>query len=279
VKYIIYNGKMVRAGTAIISSENRGLRFGDGCFETMKAVNGRVVLKDMHFGRLLSSLELLGFEVAEGFGALIMEQTERLLKKNDHHKQARVRLNVFRNEGGLYDTGGNDLHYTIESREMEDTVFNEEGLVVDIYKDARKQCDHFSHLKSNNFLPYVMAARWMKAHDLDDAILLNMNDRVADSTIANVFIVKNGIIRTPVLSEGCIAGVMRKYIINSCRKEGIPVEETTVTVEDLQSASEVFLTNAIKGIRWVKEIAGNSYSCQVSGLLYNKIVKPLWMIS
>lgn len=276
VKQIIYNGKLAGAGTAIISAENRGLRFGDGCFETMKVSKGKIVLRDLHFGRLLSSLEILGFEVPHNFAATVENETAMLLKKNEHDKQARVRLMIFSGDGGLYEIEEKKINYIIETTETDESSFNEEGWTVDIYKEARKQCDHFSHLKSNNFLPYLMAAGWAKKHELDDAILLNSNDRIADSTIANVFIVKDGLIKTPVLSEGCIAGVMRKHLVNSCRKEGIPVEETMISTEDLLQASEVFLTNAIRGIRWVKQVGEHNYRCQVSKLLYNKLVKPLW---
>ncbi|MEB3088276.1 aminotransferase class IV, partial [Parvimonas sp. D4] len=69
---------------------------------------------------------------------------------------------------------------------------NENGLVIDIYKDARKTADLFSSIKSNNYLPYLMGALWAKEHHLNDAILLNPDNRVADATIANVFIVKDG---------------------------------------------------------------------------------------
>ena len=276
MKHIIYNGKLIGSGKAIITADSRGLRFGDGCFETMKAVKGKIILRDLHYGRLLSSLDLLRFDVPENFPVTIDELIKRLLQENHHDKHARIRLTVFRSEGGLHDVNNNEANYIIESQELEETIFNKEGLTVDIYTEARKQSDHFSHIKSNNFLPYVMAARWAKTHDLDDGILLNASDRIAEATMANVFIVQDGIVRTPVLSEGCISGVMRKHLVNSCRKEGIPVEETAITTDDLHSASEVFLTNAIRGIQWIKEIGDNSYTCRVSELLFNKLVRPLW---
>lgn len=275
---IVFNGKFLKKGTAIVSSESRGLRYGDGCFETLKVVGGKIVLSDLHFARLLSSLDMLGFELPESFTAkFLCDQVTDLLNKNKFDR-ARVRINVFRGEGSLSDIVSNQPNYVIESWKLDKTQddFNDNGYVVDIYKDARKSCDHFSHLKSNNFLPYIMAARWAKTNQLDDAILLNSFDRIADASIANVFIVKNGILKTPAITEGCVAGVMRKYLINSCRKEGIPVEETAVSVDDLQNASEVFLTNVIKGIRWVNQIEEMSYTNQVSKLLHRKMVKSLW---
>ena len=68
---------------------------------------------------------------------------------------------------------------------------------------------------------------------------------------------------------------MRKHLISCCHKEGIPVEETKITAEDLMNASEVFLTNVIRGIKWVKTIGKNNYSFQIAQLLHEKVVKPL----
>jgi aminodeoxychorismate lyase len=276
---IVYNGKFLSKGTAIVTSESRGLRFGDGCFETIKVVKGKIILNDLHFARLLSSLDTLGFDLPASFtSTMLSDKVLELVKKNKHVDYARVRINVFRGEGGLSDLENDLPNYIIESWQLDNTIsdFNANGFVIDIYKDARKSCDHFSHIKSNNFLPYVLAAKWARNHQLNDALLLNASDRLADATIANVFIVNNGILETPAINEGCVSGVMRKYLINACRKEGIPVEETAVSVEDLQSASEVFLTNAIRGIRWVKQVGDMNYTCQVSRLLHRKLVKCLW---
>jgi branched-subunit amino acid aminotransferase/4-amino-4-deoxychorismate lyase len=275
---IVYNGNFLNKGTTIVSSENRGLRFGDGCFETIKVMNGKIILNDLHFARLLSSLELLGFNLPQSFNAAFLSDTVMELLKSNKHHDARVRINVFRGNVGLPDSENDLPNYVIESWKLDKSIndYNEKGLVVDIYKDARKSCDHFSYLKSNNFLPYIMAAKWAKVNQLDDSILLNAFDRIADATIANVFIVQNGILRTPAITEGCVAGVMRKFLINACRKEGIPVEETTVSVDDLQNASEIFLTNVIRGIRWIRQIGEINYTNQVSKLLHRKLVKCLW---
>ena len=91
--------------------------------------------------------------------------------------------------------------------------FNENGLIIDIFPDARKSVDIFSNLKSANYLPYVMAAIWAKENKLNDALILNQHDRICDSTIANVFWVKDNKIFTPPLNEGCVAGVMRRKIL------------------------------------------------------------------
>jgi branched-subunit amino acid aminotransferase/4-amino-4-deoxychorismate lyase len=279
VKKIVFNGDYLDAGTAVASSESRGLRYGDGCFETMKMVNGKIVLKELHFERLFSSLDRLGFELPKAFNASTLEEAvTSLAKKNGDEGYARTRLMVFRGGGGLYDPANHRPNYVIETAGLEKSAgrFNENGLLADIYKEARKPADHFSHIKANSFLPYVVAANWAKKKKLDDAILLNAFDRVADTTIANVFIVYNGVIKTPALTEGCIAGVMRKHLLHCCREEGFPVQEAEITVDELQNATEIFLTNAIRGIRWVKQAGEGEYQYQVSKLLYDKFLVPLW---
>jgi branched-subunit amino acid aminotransferase/4-amino-4-deoxychorismate lyase len=280
VKKIIYKGNYLDAGATIVTAENRGLRYGDGCFETMKVINGKIALKELHFERLFSSIDILGFDLPKNFNAAeIEEQVISLSKKNGHATYGRVRLNVFRGNGGLYDPENHFPNYIIETWDIEKSIgdINENGLVIDIYRDARKAADNFSHIKSNSFLPYVMAANWAKKNQLNDALLLNSFSRLADSTIANIFLVSDGVIKTPAISEGCIAGVMRKYLVKCCRNEGIPVEETGITPGELQNASEVFLTNAIRGIRWVKQIGDSGYRSQIAQVLYQNFIKTIWV--
>jgi branched-subunit amino acid aminotransferase/4-amino-4-deoxychorismate lyase len=79
-------------------------------------------------------------------------------------------------------------------------------------------------LKTNNYLGYAMAALWAKEHHLNDAILLNSQGHLADATIANIFLVTNGLIQTPALSEGPVSGVMRKYVLKQLRDKGYEVQ-------------------------------------------------------
>ncbi len=276
--FLFYNGKISKTGKPLLSPDNRSFRYGDGFFETMKMVNGKIQLSDYHFERLFASLALLQFQKPVYFTReYLEEQSVMLAKKNYHHKLARIRLTIFRGDGGLYDVDNHFPHHLIQTWELNpaNNRFNENGLVIDICKDARKVCDRYSSVKSNNYLPYVMAALWAKQHKLNDAILLNPYDRVADATIANVFVVKDGLIKTPALNEGAVEGVMRRHFLHSLRKENMPVEETAVTVDDVKEASEIFLTNSIYGIKWVKQLGENGYTHQLASLLYKKMVQSL----
>jgi branched-chain amino acid aminotransferase len=207
----------------------------------------------------------------------VIKQVIDMAERNGCCASARVRLTVFAGNGSLYDVNGRSPNYLIEAAPLQPKGFtlNERGLVSDIFRDAVKPCDIFSPVKSNNFLPYVMGAIWATEKELDDCILLNPYDNVADATIANVFIVKDGLVKTPPLADGPVNGVMRKYLLKRMKENGMPCMETSLTVEEVLQASEVFFTNAIKGIGWVERIGESRYTNQISSYLHSKFLTAL----
>lgn len=274
-KYFLHNNKMMASGKAILTADNRSFRFGDGFFETMRLTDGEIALSHYHFERLFSSLQVLQFDVSPHFtAAYFLEQIKTLAAKNNHQKSARVRLTFFRSDGGLYDAADNLPNYIIQTWPLKtEARLNDKGLKSGIYTKARKTCDDFSHIKTNNFLPYIMGALWATQNKLDEAVILNNYNRVADATIANIFLVKDGKIQTPALSEGCIGGVMRRYLIDCIKKEGLPFEETSITVDALAEANEFFITNAVRGINWVAQCGKHNYSNRLAAYLYDKFLK------
>jgi branched-chain amino acid aminotransferase len=280
-KFFLYNGEMIASGRAVITADNRSFRFGDGFFETMKLINGNIVLSNYHFQRLFSSLSLLKFITPDNFTIeYFTEAIKKIAVRNDHSKLARIRLTIFRGDGGLYDTDNNLPNYIIQTWKTDEAAlsFNKEGLTTGIYTDARKTSDAFSHIKTNNYLPYLMGAQWAKENKLDDAIILNNYNRIADATIANVFLVKNNIVKTPSLAEGCVAGVMRSYLLHAFQTENISCNETEININELADADEVFITNTAIGIKWVKQCNRHLYTNGLSEYLFNKLILPLWKI-
>lgn len=276
---MIFNGVLMDAEKPVITADNRSFRYGDGCFETMKAVNGKIIHANEHFERFFASLELLQFDKPNYLtAAYLTEHITKLLLQNGHTKCARIRLTLFRGNGGLYDAENHFPNYLIQTWNLNtsNNQLNENGLVIDIYKEARKVCDHFPHLKSNNYLSYAIAALWAKKNHLNDALLLNPYDKITDATIANIFIVQNGIIKTPAVSEGCVNGIMKNYLLQCLRKENMPVEETSLNIDDVLQAQEVFLTNSIYGIKWVKQCGNSNYTLQTAAVLHKKMIEPLW---
>ena len=275
--YVNQNGKVINEINAVVSINNRSFRYGDGCFETMKVSKGKLLFADYHFERLFNSLELLQFTVPSFLTPeYLLANILNLTQKNHHEKLARIRLTIYRGEGGLYDPQNLVPNFTIQTWELNPTnnLLNENGLVIDIFEKSRKVCDNYSAIKSNNYLGYAMAALWTKEQHLNDAILLNPYNRVADATIANVFIIKDGIVKTPGLSEGGINGIMRRYLLNQLPEIAVPVEESMLTMDDLLEADELFLTNSIYGIRWVKQLRDKMYGNSITALISKKLVHP-----
>ena len=274
--FLFLDGQIHRSNKLLVSPNNRSFRYGDGFFETMKWMHGRILLADYHFERLFTSLDRLQFQAPNYFTKAYLEnQINELVKKNGHTKLARVRVMIYRGEGGLYDVENHFPHHLIQTYELNpsNNQLNENGLVVDLYRDAIKVCDSFSHIKSNNYLNYAMAAIWAKKQHLNDAFLFNPYNRLADATIANVFLIKDGFIKTPAITEGPVQGVMRRHLLQALRAADMPVEETTIELADIEQASEIFLTNAIYGIRWVKQFGKHTYTQQLAPLLHKKMVQ------
>jgi len=276
---ISVNGKILSDLKPALLVSNRGYRYGDGLFETMKVSAGKIILESLHFERLFNSLEIMKFKIPRLFTVeKIRNEILTLASKNRCSQLARVRLSVFRGHGGLYENDKEkEPQYVLECWPLNESVnsLNENGFVIDIYPIARKSTDTFSNLKTANFLPYAMAALYAKENKLNECLVFNTAGNIADATIANIFIVKNGTILTPALSEGCVNGVLRKYLINELNQANQDVKESTLTENDIKNADEIFLTNAINGIRWVKQFRDKIYSNTQTIEIYDRFIKGL----
>lgn len=260
--YINFNGKYFDSESPIISAQNRGLRYGDGVFETIKLKKGKLILADAHWNRLCEGLRLLKFTQSKFFTKeKIFAEIIALAQKNKL-QEARVRLTIIRGIGGIYDAKNHTENYIIEAINLPEGngEFNSNGLQLCFYTDAKKAIDSFSNLKTNNYLPYFMGALFAKENNCNDAIILNCINNVCDTTIANIFYQKNNIIYTPALTEGCVAGVMRAWLIAKIQTLGFSVIEKSISIEDVLAADEVFLSNSIYNIRWVAAIENSTYT-------------------
>lgn len=264
---VFHNGIFV-SGAAVLPSGNRAFHFGDGLFETLKIRNGSILLKAFHFDRLFNGLRLLQIDSRELSADFLEKNILQLCERNHCLSAARIRLTIYRAEH----TGVLIESFLLSSG---DNGFNEEGWKIDIYPHARKAMDALANLKSCSALPYTMAALFAKERGEDDSLLLNTGSALCESSIANVFLVKKGECFTPALHQGCVDGVMRRYLIEEIKMQGIPVHQTVLYEQDLLEADEVFLTNAIRGIRWVRFFRSREYGCHFSRNLYQNCVSTL----
>lgn len=275
MRFINFNGKIVPETQPIIGANNRGLRYGDGLFETILLHNGKLIFEDDHFARLWNGLKLLQFDLPKLFTPeLLIGHILQLAQKNGHTKPTRVRLEMVRGDGGLYDAVNHTPQYIIQTWELPEgaLTFNSNGLILDIYPDVRKSCDAVANCKHNNYLPYVLAALFAKQQKCNDAIVLNQHGRVCDSTIANLFYAKDGQLFTPSLDEAPVAGTVRAQICRLMAQQGNPVLQQPVTIDELLAADEVFLTSSIHPVKWVQRIGEKTYLPNLSKSIFDQLL-------
>jgi len=263
--FICFNGRFVPATEPLFTVENRSFRYGDGLFETMKVFKGKIILEQFHYERLLLGLKML--QIKNGLQTLIVSKLVlELCRKNNCVDLARVRLAVFRNIQ-------NEAEFAIEAFPLTEQAnqWNEKGLTIDLYPYARKNADALSNLKTANFLPYVLAELFAKEGGIDDAVVLNAFNYLADTSKANIFLIINDEIFTPALSQGCVAGVMRRFLLDQLKKNNYRVRQDEISEEHLFAADEVFLTNSIYNIRWVEKFRQKTYSSRRVSSFYQEI--------
>ena len=187
----------------------------------------------------------------------------------------RFRLTVYRDGEGLYTPVSNKPGYLLESTALTDGNYtlNQKGLIIDVYDELTKPINKLSNYKTTNALFYVMAGLYQKQHKLDEAIILNQNGFLCESTSSNVFIVYEKQIYTPALSEGCIAGVMRSVVLKLAKMNDIPLIEAQISPEILKEADEVFVTNASSGIRWVMGYGKKRYFNETAKTITSFLLK------
>jgi branched-chain amino acid aminotransferase len=218
LQYTNINGKLISHTHAAVPANNRAFRYGHGLFETMLCVEGVLQLAEYHWQRLFDGMKQLYFDVPKLFTPVFLEaEVTKTITKNQLQKLCRVRLQVYPGNGGLYDAQNMHPQYVIECFPLEQSILqlNDTGLVLGIYGKAQKNSDALSNLKSCNALIYAVAAQYARAQKWNDALICNTAGNIIESTIANIFWVNDNQLYTPPLAEGCIAGVMRRHIMQS----------------------------------------------------------------
>jgi branched-chain amino acid aminotransferase len=275
--YLFFNNKFYEATTPIIIADDKNYRYGESVFETMKCYKGKILFFELHFERLLKALALLQIQVPKHFKPQVLEDTIRQLTKKNKLNNCRVRVTISKGNGGLFEIDEKGFQLLIENYPLpqEAYEFNENGLVTGFYDAMQKTTDAFSNYKTGNHLLYNMAALHAKQQKWNEAFVSNTNHTICDSTISNIFMVKDDSITTPPLTDGCIAGVMRQYLISQFIEKGIAFQEKSISKETLLTADEVFVTNCTMGIKWVKQVAEKTYTTSKAAQLFQECIVPL----
>ena len=275
--WINVNGTLVADSEAVVAAHDRSYRYGDGLFETMRFSGESIRLANLHFERLFRGLQALHFNSpAEWTANYFQSQIRELCAANRFH-EARIRLSISRGSGNFNDPVQSFVpRFIIEATPLSPAPHPAEtGLVCVLYTAMRKMTGPYAGHKTANALPYVMARIAAERLGAAEAIVLNEYNRVCEATTANLFWIKDNLLHTIPLAEGPVAGVMRQVIIQQAPAWGYAVQEASLSVQELLSADEVFLTNAISGIRSVNQVEQVFYKNAITAELQEKLRQSL----
>jgi branched-chain amino acid aminotransferase len=264
-EFVYLNGKIVPEARAVVSVFDRGLVFGDGVFETLKSENGIPLFAREHFRRLCTGLRAIGISKSK-IECLVSDVQSgalfTLLRKNGlMNSPASIRITVTRGveKKGFAPrstTTPTVIIYTRRVNTKEVTRAQTEGLTGALIKEYGPA---LPGIKSLNFLPNVLGRGEANRKGLFEGIFVDPEEGVTEGTASNIFVVKNGKIKTPIAGHGiarggALPGVTRAVVIKLAKRKKIPVTEGRITEAELLRADEVFLTNTLWEIAPIKRI-------------------------
>ncbi len=265
------NGELLFEQNIKLSTENRGFKYGDAIFETIKVSNNRIIFWEDHYFRLMASMRMLRMKIPMEFTLeFLQKEILKTVAAQDNAASYRVRLNIYRKDGGLYTPKTNEIDYLIDVKK--NIYITKEVYKVDIFKDFYSYSGLLSTIKTNNRMVNTLASIYAKENDLDNCVLINEKKGAVEVANGNIFILKGNTIKTPALTEGCIKGIIRKKVIEIITKNPeYNLEETNISPFEIQKADEVFITNAIMGVQPVTNYKKKQFKADFS----NKIAKSL----
>ncbi|MFD2256231.1 aminotransferase class IV [Luteolibacter algae] len=240
-----------------ISPQDRGLCHGLSLFETILAVNGVPCLLKEHLQRLRLGLERLGVTSVElsdtGLHSVIMA----LLKKNALEQGlARIRLTISMGRGPLNRTDSGDAWAWMTAASVTEPNAPVKMTAAPWKKDTQSV---LRGLKVGNYAEHVMALDLARREGFDELLFYNTSNELCEAAMANVFLIRGGVLFTPGLDSGCLAGITRQLIISLAAAHHIKCREKPLSRSDVDKAEGIFLTSSIKGPVWVSSFQSKSY--------------------
>ena len=256
-EFVNFNGELLEKDGFSLGLSNRAFRFGDSIFETIRIFDGNIIFLENHYSRLIYSLGILRISIPEFFTEKYFEtEILKLAEINKLNGNARIRFTVSRkSNGSIYFVDSKvGFDFVIEASSIDSNNFNDDiiNYSIGIYDEIKKSNSLLSQIKTNNVLLHSIAGSVISEGSLNNILLINETNFISEAVNANIFLVKNNVFFTPKLSDGCVNGVMRNYIINLIQNHtSYKIIEKSIRVDELEYYDEVFLTNSIIGIQAV----------------------------
>jgi branched-chain amino acid aminotransferase len=254
------DGRVGRPEEVTLKVTDNGFVFGDSAYETLRTYGGRPFELDRHLRRLRRTIGLLGFDLPTSDDEMKARIDACLSFAGNAESYLRV----------IVSRGVGDMSYRFERipaptvamyvkpLEPQNEAMYEKGVAAIIASIRRNPIEALNPaMKTSNLLNNALATREAYAKGVFEAILLNTRREVAEAAGSNVFIVKNGLLLTPPLSCGLLAGITREITLEIAAATGVPHEERVLYPEDLRGADELFITSSLKEIAPVTTLDGS----------------------
>lgn len=271
-----YNGILVSQDTPLFTEANRAFGYGDALFETIRSFGTTIFFWEDHYLRLMASMRILRMEIPMEFTMeFLADEVQRVLESEGlNSTPARIRLSIFRKDGGRYSPSTNEVSYLIKAEEIANPFFvlDTSPYRIELFKEHYLNTGLLSTLKTNNRILNVVGSIYAKESEVDNLILLNHKKQVVEGLHGNIFLVKDQLVLTPPLTDGCINGIIRKNLIEVLKNEPqYELKETSISPFELQKADEIFLTNALMGIQPVTHYRRKEFGTSVAQKLMAKL--------
>jgi branched-chain amino acid aminotransferase len=275
-KYVHINGQLIEREKAVAPLYDHGLLYGDGVFEGIRSYNGRVFKLEEHMNRLFYSLKALAIDVP----VTKQQMTESLLElcKVNDHQSGYIRVTVTRGTGLGLDPAHlgkpANIYLSNEQLTLYPQSMYDNGLTLltvstrlppSVVIDPRIKC---TGKYTNNIQAKLEANR----AGAGEGLMLNMQGYVAECTGDNIFIIKDGVLRTPAQSVCGLVGVTRCTVIKLAKEAGIPVDETLLTLHDIYSADEAFITGTAAEVIPAVVLDGREINTAKPGSITKKLI-------
>lgn len=258
MEYINLNGKIVSESEGVLPATSRAVAYGDGCFETFRSYNGKFLNFTDHFKRLQEGLNYLGMD-SELTEEKFRKEIQELLIENDlENKDSVVRIQCFRKGGAGYTNLSGKSGFLISTREVRHKSSTLKLKTVSIRAIPSIALER--KVKLSNSINYIKAAQEAEKEYCDDALMLTIDGFISETTIANIFWIKDSQVFTPSVNCDLLPGIIRSIIIDLINEDPkLSIGEGVFKPEDLYKAEAVFCTNSVMEIKAVSMIDGYSY--------------------
>lgn len=251
---INYNGELIPKNSFYLNATNRAFSSGDALVEVVRTVPERIFFWEDHYLRLMASMRILRMEIPMSFTMeYLQDQVFRTLQESRLHEDpAYARITVFRKSGRGNLPANNEVSYIIETEKLDAPfyILDADTYGIDLYKDHYVTANMLSNLSTTNKILQTVGSIYANENGYQDCLLINESKNVVQAINGNIFLVKDDLVKTPPLNDGCENGIIRKKIIEIIGKvDAYTMEVVSISPFELQKADELFITNITKGIQ------------------------------